>query len=183
MAVSRRAFLIDTGRCINCKTCEIACKDINQAARGVRLRRVRTFETGDFPHVLVRNFSMSCNHCEDPLCLRHCPAKAYSQRPDGIVVHHRERCIGCRYCTWVCPYGAPQYDSQKGCVHKCNFCYEELDRGNEPACVSGCPTRAISVQFADEAADAVIDAEYLPSSAMTKPTSRYRVPKEIERER
>ena len=92
-------------RCINCKTCEIACKDANDAAVGRRMRKVRTFEGGEFPAVFAYNISMACNHCEDPACVRQCPAKAYTKREsDGIVIHDPEQCIGCRYCTWVCPY-------------------------------------------------------------------------------
>ena len=90
-------FYIDATRCTNCKTCEIACQDFQQAAPGQRFRRVRSFEGGEFPLVYAYNISMSCNHCEDAECVRNCPTGAYSKRAsDGIVVHDPERCIGCR---------------------------------------------------------------------------------------
>jgi anaerobic dimethyl sulfoxide reductase subunit B len=140
------AFLVDTTRCINCKTCEVACKDANAVGIGVRLRRVRTFEGGAFPHVVAYNISMACNHCEDPVCVSGCPARAYTKRPDtGIVVHDPDRCIGCRYCTWLCPYGAPQYDESIGKVRKCDFCEDEFQNERSPACVAACPTRAIQI--------------------------------------
>jgi len=117
------AFYVDATKCINCKTSEIACKDVNNAVLGVRIRKVRTFEGGEFPNVFVYNISMSCNHCEDPICVKNCPARAYTKRPeDGIVLQDPEACIGCRNCTWVCPYGAPQYDPGAGRVRKCNMC-------------------------------------------------------------
>jgi anaerobic dimethyl sulfoxide reductase subunit B len=177
-------FLIDAARCVNCKTCEIACQDFHNLA--VRLRRVRTFEHGSFPEVRVYNFSMSCNHCAAPLCVTHCPAKAYTKRVlDGIVVHDPDRCIGCRYCTWVCPYGAPQYDAVEGRVRKCNLCVEEIDAGREPACVAACPLRAIEVAPLDEIVlrpGVSIAGGDLPDSEHTNPACRFRLRKEIGRE-
>jgi anaerobic dimethyl sulfoxide reductase subunit B (iron-sulfur subunit) len=172
-------FFVDTTRCINCKTCEIACKDFNQAALGQRMRRVRTFEGGEFPKVFAYNISMSCNHCEDPACVKNCPAKAYTKRAgDGIVVHDPERCIGCRYCTWLCPYGAPQFDARAGRVKKCNLCVEEIEQGRDPVCVAACPTRAIEVGPLDEIgarASTTIHVRNLPSPDMTRPAARYKV--------
>jgi anaerobic dimethyl sulfoxide reductase subunit B (iron-sulfur subunit) len=178
-------FFIDTTKCINCKTCEIACKDYNSGAPGQRIRRVRTFEGGEFPKVFAYNISMSCNHCEDPACAKTCPAKAYTKRDgDGIVIHNPDRCIGCRYCTWVCPYGAPQYDPVSGRVMKCNLCLEELVQGRNPICVNACPTRAIEVAaLADisRRAGATIEIRNLPS-AVTKPAARYKVRLEAMRQ-
>jgi anaerobic dimethyl sulfoxide reductase subunit B (iron-sulfur subunit) len=172
-------FFIDTTRCMNCKTCEIACKDINDSAVGQRLRRVHTFEDGDFPDVVVYNISMSCHHCEDPACVKGCPSRAYTKRSaDGVVVHDRERCIGCRYCTWICPYGAPQYDPEAGIVRKCNLCVDLLNAGESPACVAACPTRAIEVGKLSDfegRRGVTIAIRCLPSPGFTKPSSRYKV--------
>ncbi len=178
------AFHVDTTRCINCRTCEIACKDVNHAGPGVRIRRVRAFEGGDFPKVYAYNVSMSCNHCEDPACLKSCPAGAYSKRAeDGIVVHDPARCIGCRYCTWACPYGAPQYDPKAGRVVKCNMCLGRTAEGEPPACVAACPLRAIEVgPFEDVSrrAGATISIRGLPLPALTGPRARYKVRPEAE---
>lgn len=175
-------FYIDTTRCINCKTCEIACKDINDLAVGLRLRRVHTFEDGEFPEVYAYNISMSCHHCEDPACVRNCPARAYTKRDeDGIVTHDPERCIGCRYCSWVCPYGAPQFDPRSGTVKKCNMCLGLIDAGESPACVSACPTRAIEIGELSELTrrpGSTISLHYLPAPEMTRPSSRYKVRRE-----
>jgi anaerobic dimethyl sulfoxide reductase subunit B (iron-sulfur subunit) len=180
------AFFVDATRCINCKTCEVACKDANDSVVGRRMRRVRTFEGGEFPHVHAYNISMSCNHCEDPACVKQCPAKAYSKREsDGIVIHDPEKCIGCRYCTWVCPYGAPQYDEREGRVRKCNLCVEELDRGATPICVSSCPLRAIEIGTLDEIArrpGVTLDILNTPSTELTRPSIRFLIRKEALRD-
>jgi anaerobic dimethyl sulfoxide reductase subunit B (iron-sulfur subunit) len=175
--VGQIAFLVDTTRCINCKTCEVACKDVNEGVVGVRIRQVRTFEGGEFPRVFAYAISMSCNHCEDPACVAACPAGAYTKRAgDGIVVHDPERCIGCRYCTWVCPYGAPQYDATAGRIRKCNLCVEELDRGRLPVCVTACPMRVIEVgRLADleTRPGATMLIRGVPSPDLTKPACVY----------
>jgi anaerobic dimethyl sulfoxide reductase subunit B (iron-sulfur subunit) len=179
MANGQIAFFVDATKCINCKTCEIACKDFNDAAVGRRIRKVRTFEGGEFPKVFAYNISMSCNHCEDPMCVKNCPAGAYSKRNlDGVVVHNPNRCIGCRYCTWVCPYGAPQYDAKEGRVRKCNLCVEELDKGNSPVCVAACPMRAIEVRLLAEITSrpaVTIAIRNLPSPEITRPACRYKI--------
>jgi len=178
------AFFVDTTRCINCRTCEIACKDFNDAAVGQRIRKVRVFEEGEFPAIIVYNVSMSCNHCEEPICVRQCPTGAYTKRAsDGIVVHDAELCIGCRYCTWLCPYGAPQYDPSAGRIRKCNLCVDEIDQGRSPVCVSSCPMRAIEIgRLADIAArpGASANIRNLPSPDLTRPACRYKVRREAQ---
>lgn len=179
-------FFVDATRCVNCKTCEIACKDFRGADVGVRLRRVRTQENGTFPNVSVINVSMSCNHCEDPVCVQQCPAKAYTKREsDGIVVHDARRCIGCRYCTWVCPYSAPQFDETAGHVRKCDLCVDELAQGRPPVCVASCPLRAIEVgpleEFATRAG-ATAAVSGFASPELTRPSARYRVRLEFRHE-
>lgn len=179
------AFFVDATRCINCRTCEIACKDVNRVQAGVRPRRVRTYEGGEFPRVFVYSLSMACNHCEQPACLTGCPARAYTKREsDGVVVHHPDRCIGCRYCTWVCPYGAPQFDPAAGTVQKCNLCIDEIEQGREPACVASCPMRIIEVGPLGEIearAGATMAITGVPPSVHTRPACAYRVRKEASR--
>jgi len=54
-----------------------------------------------------------------------------------------QRCTGCGYCSWACPYGAPQLDPANGRMTKCNFCVERIDQGLPPACVGACPLRSL----------------------------------------
>jgi anaerobic dimethyl sulfoxide reductase subunit B (iron-sulfur subunit) len=146
------AFHINTAQCGNCKACQIACKDKNDLPVGMRFRRVWQYggggwvKQGDFyvPNaVFSYGISVSCMHCENPACVNVCPAGAMTKRADGIVLVNQDQCIGCRYCEWACPYGAPQFDEHKGVMSKCNFCEDLLARGENPACVDACPMRAI----------------------------------------
>lgn len=182
MARGQIAFFVDSRKCINCKTCEIACKDANDAPSGVRIRKVRTFEGGTFPDVFAYNISMSCNHCEDPACVKNCPARAYTKRTeDGIVLHDPEACIGCRNCVWACPYGAPQYDHAAGRVRKCNMCVGLIAEGEDPVCVAACPMRAIEVGSLEEIGrrvGATISLKDLPPPALTGPSCRYKARRE-----
>jgi anaerobic dimethyl sulfoxide reductase subunit B (iron-sulfur subunit) len=183
MSVDRQiAFFVDTTKCINCKTCEVACHQFQDPSGSRRLRKVSSFEGGEFPGIYAYNISMSCNHCESPICVEHCPARAYTKRPgDGIVVHDPERCIGCRYCTWLCPYGAPEYDPEEGKVRKCNFCVDEVDSGHIPICVASCPMRAIEVGLLHDLIsrpDATMWIRNVPSPSLTRPACRFKIRKE-----
>jgi molybdopterin-containing oxidoreductase family iron-sulfur binding subunit len=99
-------------------------------------------------------FLVTCNHCDNPPCVRVCPTKAtFKRKSDGIVMMDMHRCIGCRFCMAACPYGARSFNWQdprpfikrepnpefptrmKGVVEKCTFCYERLAKGLKPACV------------------------------------------------
>lgn len=105
-------FLIDMQNCYGCKTCSMACKSENMTPLGVLWRRVREHNT-DEPNTQAF-ISMSCNHCDDPQCMKVCPAGTYTKRADGIVVQDHERCIGCRMCIMACPWSAPVYDAEEG---------------------------------------------------------------------
>jgi anaerobic dimethyl sulfoxide reductase subunit B (iron-sulfur subunit) len=145
------AFVLDASACSGCKACQVACKDRNQLPLGVLWRRVYEVSGGAWQQegaawtstLFAYNLSLSCNHCVHPKCAGVCPVDAYSVRPDGIVILDSSKCIGCGYCAWACPYGAPQYDGTAGRMTKCDFCYGNLDLGLPPACVSACPLRVL----------------------------------------
>lgn len=153
------AFHIDTRICTGCKTCMVACKDKNDLPDGVRWRRVYEYCGGEWligmdgtfrQDVFAYYLSVGCNHCERPICVEVCPTGAMSQGVDGIITVDQTRCVGCRYCEWACPYGAPQYLTDKGVMSKCDFCKDELEAGNAPACVAACPTRALTLVDIDK---------------------------------
>jgi Fe-S-cluster-containing dehydrogenase component len=75
--------------------------------------------------------------------LNACPVAAISKRSDGIVLFSEELCIGCKACVEACPFGAPQYSSEKDIVRACTLCVERIDQGLKPSCVHHCPTNAL----------------------------------------
>jgi len=134
-------FLYDQSKCIGCRSCESACKVANKWEQGAQWRRV--LSSGDGPNKVY--LSISCNHCARPACVSVCPVSAYQKRPeDGIVVHSPEKCVGCGYCLYACPYHAPQYSTQTERISKCHFCYKLQQAGKTPACVAACPVKALT---------------------------------------
>ncbi len=112
--------------------------------------------------VFSYSLSISCMHCENPVCMEGCPAGGITKREeDGIVIINTDDCIGCRYCEWTCPYGAPQYDAEQGVMTKCDFCVDLLDAGQNPACVDACVMRCLKYGDLDE-----LRAEYGGVSAV-----------------
>jgi Fe-S-cluster-containing dehydrogenase component/DMSO reductase anchor subunit len=147
--MGQASFTLDLNRCTGCSACRIACELANPVSPGLHWRSVTTFNEARWAGASVLNYSLACNHCAAPTCLVGCPAGAYEKDPEtGAVVLHRERCMGCRYCSWVCPYAAPQLDPATGTMEKCTFCLDRQRRGEAPACASACPTGALGFQRA-----------------------------------
>ncbi|MGY9018562.1 MAG: 4Fe-4S dicluster domain-containing protein [Alphaproteobacteria bacterium] len=157
-------LVIDLDICVGCHACAVNCKEWNtgghsaplpdtdpfgENADGVWFNRVHTFECGDGADSRTVHFPRSCMHCEEPACVEVCPTGAsYKRAEDGIVLVNEDICIGCKLCSWACPYGAREYDGDAGVMKKCTLCIdriynenlEEVDR--VPACVSTCPVNA-----------------------------------------
>jgi anaerobic dimethyl sulfoxide reductase subunit B (iron-sulfur subunit) len=178
--IRQYGFYFDASACSGCKACQVACKDKHNLPVGLLWRRVYEVAGGRWTrsgeawvsNVFAYNVSLACNHCEEPICLEVCPARAITKRLDGIVLIDPDKCMGCRYCSWVCPYGAPQYDARAGHMTKCTLCADNLDSGLPPSCVAACPLRALD--FGDLAelaarygADHVVYP--LPEMDLTKP--------------
>lgn len=175
------AFHVDVSVCIGCKACQVACKDKNDLEVGRLFRQVREVAGGGWtqrgqfwePNVFAYNISTACMHCQSPLCVENCPTGASFKREDGVVMVDQAQCIGCRYCEWVCPYGARVYNEATHTVTKCNMCADLLDQGEQPACVAACPMRALEVGELSE-----LEAKYgplsqvypLPDADITRPS-------------
>ena len=146
-------FFFDQSLCNGCKACQIACQDKHDLPVGVNWRRVVEYTGGVWsqdsraetftPNVFSYYTSIACNHCEDAICMTVCPTTAMSRRDDGTVYVDPGKCVGCRYCEWACSYGAPQFNPEVGQMTKCDLCYDYRETGQEPACVSACPSRAL----------------------------------------
>ena len=175
-------FRVDQASCTGCKACQIACKDKNDLPVGINWRRVAEYSGGGWsqdesqgtfkPNVFTYYTSVSCNHCEDPICVRVCPTKAMHKGEDGIVSVDDGACIGCRYCEWACPYSAPEFSAAKGVMTKCDFCQDYLAEGRDPACVAACPSRVLDFGEIDDLRKkygTTAGIEPLPDPAITRP--------------
>jgi len=159
-------LVIDLDTCVGCHACAVACKEWNDgsavagplpdyaprgaAASGVWFNRVRQFEVGEYPTSKTLNVPMSCMQCEEAACVTVCPTGASYKRADGIVMVDPDKCMGCNYCAWACPYGARELDDNAGTMKKCTLCVDRVndqalpESEREPACVLACPTHARS---------------------------------------
>lgn len=179
------AFYFDAEACTHCKACEIACQDRHGLGPSVHWRRVFQYAGGDWlpvpglpgvmrpSNIFSYSISTSCQHCALDICEEVCPAAAISKRDDGIVLLDQEKCIGCRYCEWACPYGAPQFNEEAGIMTKCDFCYDLVDAGGRPACVDACVMRALDFGDLDELKakyGGVDGLEPLPTANITHPS-------------
>jgi len=144
-------FVLDLDRCTGCAACVVACTNENEVAEGLSWRRIRTFNHQRLATAPVFHFTLACNHCHEPACLHNCPANAYRKDlSTGAVLIKHDSCIGCRYCAWVCPYEAPQYNSNVGIMEKCTFCEHRIGDNRSPACVTACPTEALRFDWEDD---------------------------------
>lgn len=164
MSRKQLALVIDLNICVGCHACVTSCKEWNTSGwagplsdtdpygadpLGVFFNRVQTFEAGEFPHTETIHFPKSCLHCEEPPCVPVCPTGASFKRDeDGIVLVDYDKCIGCKYCSWNCPYGVREFDTKQGVMKKCTLCadriYDETlpEERRKPACVLACPAGA-----------------------------------------
>lgn len=186
-------FYIDQSQCTGCKTCVMACKDKNDLEAGRMYRHVYESTGGSFApsgHAYTNNVytywtSISCNHCAEPRCVENCPTGAmHKRKEDGVVLVDTEKCVGCRYCVWSCPYEAPQYNEQEGKMSKCDFCIDLIEKGEDPACVAACPYGVIEYGPIDELRQKygdLADIKGLPSSKLTKPNVIFKPHKGAEK--
>jgi len=146
------AFEVDLDRCSGCKACVAACHSLNGLDETEMFRTVGLLHGGTPAAPAQQTVTTSCHHCLEPACMLGCPVQAYEKDPvTGIVKHLDDQCIGCQYCTLMCPYDAPKYNKDKGIVRKCDMCSDRLAHGEAPACVQACPTSAIAIRVVEQA--------------------------------
>ena len=155
-----RTIFIDKDRCVGCYSCIVACK-LEHALPPEPVKPPSGDPTG--PNLIrvhqvgpqiqddeVRQYFLPipCLHCLDAPCIKACPRSAlYKDNDTGITLINQDKCIGCKFCLWVCPYGAPQF--YNGRMYLCDLCIhrigEERQKGRQTACEAACPARAIHV--------------------------------------
>lgn len=182
------AFFIDLTACTGCKT----CMDGHDLPEDVVWRRVAEYCGGDWSKqpnncfnqdVFAYYMSISCNHCEEPVCVEVCPTTAMHREPGGIIAVDHDKCVGCRYCEWNCPYSAPQYNAAIGKMTKCDFCQDRLEAGLNPLCVDACPMRALHYGEYEELKAKFGDTGHiapLPHPGLTKPHLVVRPPRNAQ---
>ncbi|MCW5661210.1 MAG: dimethyl sulfoxide reductase anchor subunit [Burkholderiaceae bacterium] len=180
----QHGFYFTADNCIGCHACEAACSEKNENPPHLAFRSVGYVEGGSFPDFKRLNISMACNHCDDPVCLKGCPTRAYTKHTEyGAVLQDPETCFGCGYCTWVCPYNAPQLDPVKGQVSKCNMCVDRLEVGLKPACVAACVGNALDFGVIETVPErreqAKVEIPGFPSPEITKPNIRFQQIKQL----
>lgn len=167
-STKKLGLVIDLDTCVGCHACATSCKEWNAGGiagpltderpyakepQGVWFNRVHSYEleadAATRQPAQTLHFPRSCLHCETPACVTVCPTGAsYKRAEDGIVLVDEDKCIGCKLCSWACPYGAREYSEVEGVMKKCTLCVDriyndkldEVDR--QPACVQACPTKA-----------------------------------------
>ncbi len=183
----QHGFHFTADNCIACHACEAACSEKNDNPAHLAFRSVGYVEGGTYPAYTRMNISMACNHCDNPVCLKGCPTRAYTKFAEyGAVLQDPDICFGCGYCTWVCPYNAPQLDPIKGQVSKCNMCVDRLEVGLKPACVSACLGGALEFgvieNIPDNREQAKLDIPGFPTTDITNPNIRFQQRKTLPRE-
>lgn len=146
----RYGMVLDTKHCVGCQTCTVSCKISNEVPGRAYWNHLESLTgdilyqpTGVFPSPILAFRPLLCNHCDHPACVKNCPTGAMHKDEDTEVVSvDQDVCIGCGYCDWVCPYGAPSMDDVHHYMSKCNFCSTRVENGAEPFCVASCPANA-----------------------------------------
>lgn len=155
------AVLVDTTLCVGCRGCEAACSEANRLPNPVMAGEASVFarkRTCDSRTYTVVNryptpgdkgeptyVKTQCMHCAQPACASACLVNALEKTPEGPVVYHEDRCMGCRYCMVACPFGVPKFEYEKPipAIRKCTFCFTRMKRGEAPACATACPAGAL----------------------------------------
>jgi len=149
MSLKKNIFIFDENKCVGCHACSVACMNENGGQESERWRNIQEPNASNHPCLPLFFFSMACNHCEEAPCMYGCPTLSFHKDPStGAIVHDPDSCIGCKYCSWVCPFDAPKFNSQLGVIEKCTFCIHRLKEDKEPACTQLCPVGAL--QFGNE---------------------------------
>ena len=162
------ALVIDLNVCVGCHACVTSCKQWNTSGSAGPLAdekptaptrpapsstACRPTKPAASPTPQTIHFPKSCLHCEDPPCVPVCPTGAsYKRKADGIVLVDYDKCIGCKYCAWACPYGARELDEERQVMTKCTLCVDRIydpklaARGTQAGLREGLPDRRAPVR-------------------------------------
>ena len=169
--MARYAIVTDLNRCVGCLGCSVACKVANNVPIGsfgnkvLRIGPYGIHEGSVFPDVYTYFLPVSCQHCEDPECVKVCPTGASQKMPDGTVQIDKSKCIGCQFCAMSCPYGVRYLNEEERVVEKCTLCEQKVAQGELPQCVAQCGARARFFGDLDEGLESFKGAGKIDHSA------------------
>ncbi len=148
--------LVDTTKCIGCRSCEFACAQANGLPEpdGATVPSPER-ETSPTEWTVVKGYQVDkntitvkrqCMHCLQPACASACLTKAMHKTPDGPVTWDSGKCMGCRYCMISCPFDVPkfEYHSAVPRIQKCQMCFARVAAGEQTACAAACPAGALT---------------------------------------
>ena len=163
-----KVLAINHEKCTGCRLCELVCSvyhdGVSNAARS-RIKIIKWEQEG-------RYIPMSCQQCQDAPCMLVCPVKAISRDEtlSRVMVNH-DKCIGCRSCVTVCPFGAMGFNVIDRKNFKCDLC------DGDPQCVRFCDVKAVeyvdpnqvSLSKKRVAAERITVAEREAAALLTEP--------------
>ena len=163
-----KGMLIDLTKCIGCRACQAACKQWNGLSAETTQNNgsmqnpprfsantwtLVTFNEVEYQDKFAWVFAKrQCMHCEHPACVSACTVGALKKSAEGPVVYDAEKCIGCRYCQYACPFQVPtcEWQNTLSLIRKCTMCADRQAEGLTPACAKTCPTGAIQFGERDD---------------------------------
>ncbi len=144
MDTKEKVLVHDATLCTGCMRCMTTCSTYSFGATSLTKSRIQIVRHEG--HAITRMDEadelifqpMTCQQCDKPRCQEFCPPHAIDRDPQtrAMVVNY-DRCIGCRVCMAVCPFGAMRYDTNRRRVFKCELC------DGDPQCAKFCPTGAL----------------------------------------
>lgn len=161
--MTKKAIITDLNRCVGCLACSVACKAMNNVPIGNYWNKVVRVGpnpvpggSGHWPDVYMYFLTMSCQHCENPECVKVCPTEASHIAEDGTIQVDKDKCIGCQFCVMACPYGVRYLNPEERVAEKCTLCEQRITQGELPACVAQCSGNARWIGDVDKGYDSFV---------------------------
>lgn len=154
--MKKGTIYVELSKCLACRSCEFACAVEHSASKD--LVKALYEDPVPVPRVSLEQVEgaavpLQCRHCEDAPCIVICPTGAIEKLgPEQAVLIHEEKCIGCKFCIAVCPFGVVSLRQDGKVALKCDLCVQLTEQDLLPACVTACPTGALKFIAAEDLA-------------------------------